>query len=230
MGGLSFLLAFLLKGIFDDLPMLVLVVGGTWVATLLLSRRGEESVSGGPMIFTRLGLAAGLVGLMVHMMVDFDFYDPGVATTLFVALGLIAILQSPRVDVEFPPSACLAGAAATLVVALPFLMLMFPRAWAADRRLEDARDLLGGQPSTKDLDEALEAAAAAQVQNPFLAEAFALYAETKFHTWNFLRLNLPPGENLPGEIQPHGEQALLAIQDAIRVRPRHAPYHHRRPI
>ena len=142
MGGAAFLLAFVLDGVLADLPMLVFVVGGTWVAIFIFSRKGEEALAGGPMVFTRLGLAAGLVSIMVHMMVDFDFYDAGVSMTLFMALGFIAVLKSPRVEVAFPPPACIIGAVAVFVVALPFLTIVFPKALEADTRLEVARNLI----------------------------------------------------------------------------------------
>ncbi len=200
----AFLLAYLLRGVFNDIPLqgrdpsplLAVVIFAAWLGYFLLARREPDR----PAVFTTLGAAAGLTALLVHMAVDFDFYEAGVAMTLFLVL---ALFSGRAAEVRLPRAVCAASAAALLLFAAPLLLLAVPRAIEADR----ARDA-----ATRDA----EAAAEAQTLNPFDAESRDLYAQAEFRAWDALRRKSPESRL---ELESLELIVLAAIDRAIELRP-----------
>ncbi len=219
----SFLAAVLLSGIFDPLHALGLLA--VWLAARLLLRAGGP---GGEPVFARIGVAAGLVALLVHMTVDFDLYEPGLGASLFAALALAALLGPPPPRVVLPAGACAGALALLLAVAGPALLLLVPRALAADQEREGARRALAllersrgpELETTQRISDALRLSRAAQEHNPVDPEAFVLHARARFHEWDLLR-GTARDERALAEIEGI---ALECMEVAQRLRPRMAPY------
>lgn len=222
---LSLLAAWGLKRVFSDwAPLLVLAaLWAVWVTTYLFIRRPASETG-----FTRLGVASGLAGLAVHMLVDFDFYDPAVAMALFLFFALVLVRG---LEIRVPPAGALAAAGVVLVFALPLLLLAAPRVMEADGNAAQARAALGryrarlggGALDTGALTRALQASEAAQALNPLDPEGYELYAEAQFEFWRLLA----PRASGPGfrELEEKETVVLQAIDNALAVRPRSSPAH-----
>lgn len=220
-GFAAFLLAAFAAGTLPE--GMALLVGAVWTVHFLLWRPPA-----GALPFTRAGLAAGLVALLAHMAFDFDLQDRGVAATLFLALGLAALLRGAIPAARIPPAAAAAAAAALLVISLGLTAVAVPgaasaevhagKASAALRRFETGP--VGGEPDTAALTEALEASEQAQGGNPLDPEGYLLHARAQFHFWDLMRRGAPLDNARLLELQVKEEVALLAIDKALRLRPR----------
>ncbi len=221
-GAAAFLMASLVA---DTLPLLTaFVAGAAWLAHFFFWRPPA-----GPLPFTRIGLAAGLAALLAHMAVDFDLGDRGVAMTLFFALALAAVLRGPRAEVRLPAPACAAAAGTLVLVSLPLALVAAPRLIAADAAIEGASAALGRferRPlKDRSLDDALRLSETAREENPLDPEGYLLYARAQFHYWDLLRRGRPAGEERLRELQEKEHVVLLAIDDALRLRPRDVGFH-----
>src|SRR6185503_9871950 len=131
----------------------------------------------------------GFVALLVHMVVDFQVYQFGVAAALIGMLALIAALRGGAAEVQLPKTVCLAATAVLMAVSVPLLAFLSPRALAADGELSDARIALAGLQRGLAGDprmvvpEGLRVAESSQTHNPFNPEAYQLYANLKFYEW-----------------------------------------------
>ncbi len=152
--------------------------------------------------WTRIGAAAGFLGLLVHLSVDFLWVEPGVALALGAGLGLLLAYAPRGVEVRLPAAACAGSAIALALVAGPLFILAGP-ALAADRELAAAR-----AAERPELQDAL--AEAAQGHNPLLAEAYETYAAARFA--------------MAGTDPIQVEAALQALDNAIALRPDHASH------
>ncbi|HEX7898984.1 MAG TPA: O-antigen ligase family protein [Planctomycetota bacterium] len=151
--------------------------------------------------WTRIGAAAGFLGLLTHLTVDFLWIDLGVALALYAGLGLL-LAYGKSADVRLSPKVCAAAASALALVAGPMFILTGP-ALAADRELQEARDA----------DDPAAAAAfseAALRHNPLLADAHVIFGAAQF--------------GLAGDDPLRAEAALRAVDDAILLRPDHVSY------
>lgn len=220
-GFAAFLLAAFAAG---TLPAeMALLLGAAWAAHFLLWRPPA-----GALPFTRLGLAAGLAALLAHMAFDFDLQDRGVAATLFLALGLAALLRGALPEAGLPRPACAAAAAVLLALSLGLTAGVVPRAASAEGHVEKASAALkrfesgpaGGQPDTAALAEAIEASERAQAENPLDPEGYLLHARAQFHFWDLMRRGAAPTGALSRELQEKEGVALLALEKALRLRPR----------
>lgn len=110
-----------------------IVLALIWAGVPLLLRKA--AFEPGP--FARIGAVAGLLALLVHMAVDFDLYDPGVAFALFALFAFV--LAGRTAEVHVPRPAAAAGAVLLTLAALPLLVLCGPLI-AAGRELETAPD------------------------------------------------------------------------------------------
>ncbi len=180
-----------------------LVVGAAWLGFHLLMRRAAPA-EGLP--WTRLGAAAGLVALLVHMTVDFDFYEFGLAMTLVLALALVALLRGKAAELRLPRPVCAAAAATLALVAVPLLLWATPRALAADQELEETRQ--GAR-------NAVELTLAAQRHNPFDAEAYELHARARMGVWARGKAEGSTAEGI----------VLQSMENAIALRPLSSPLH-----
>jgi O-antigen ligase/tetratricopeptide (TPR) repeat protein len=160
---------------------------------------GRTSPPPGP--WSRIGAAAGFLGLLTHLTVDFLWMDPGVALALYAGLGLLLAYGRPA-DVRLSTKVCAAAASALALVAGPMFILTGP-ALAADRELEEARG--ADNPAA-----AAAYAEAAQRHNPLLADAYVAFGAAQF--------------GLAGSDPLHAEIALQAVDNAIALRPDHASY------
>jgi O-antigen ligase len=217
----AFLLAALAAG---TLPLgVALALGVTWLLHFFLWRPPA-----GPLPFTRLGLAAGLAALLAHLAFDFDLQDRGVAATLFLALGLAAVLRGPVPEARLPRAACAAATGILLVISFLLTSVVAPRATTAESHIEKASAALGrfeggfqkGEADTSSLSEALRSTESAQVENPLDPEGYLLHARAQFHFWDLMRRGGPATEASLRELQVKEETALLAIDKALHLRPR----------
>ncbi|MHC4606386.1 MAG: O-antigen ligase family protein, partial [Planctomycetota bacterium] len=115
----AIVLAFAMVGAFNDInntPVLAVVVAALWLAYLVPTHRAEAKLAAGPMEFLRIGTTAGFLGLCAHMVVDFDFYDFGTGTALFLAGALLVVTRGKPAEVRTGPLT--AGASALVVLAV----------------------------------------------------------------------------------------------------------------
>jgi tetratricopeptide (TPR) repeat protein len=224
----SLLAAWLLARAFD--PVLAAVLAAAWLGAFLAGRRAPPG--GAPPVFARIGAAAGLVALLVHLTVDFDLYDFGVAAAFAAALALAALLGPPPAEARLPRGACAAAAGLLLLVAGPLLVGVVPRALAADQEVAAARLALRALESARGteqsalrlLQDALRLSQAAQEHHPLSTEGYELHARARLHEWEHLRATARD----EGRMAEAEGIALASLENAIALRPRHAPAHHRK--
>ncbi|MEW6356646.1 MAG: O-antigen ligase family protein [Planctomycetota bacterium] len=132
---------------FFSLPMglggILLALLG-WVATFLLVFCGSNTI--GPM--TRRGVWIGVVCFLIHSLVDFDLYEPGLAQTLWT-LAAIAIVAAPdRRPFVRPivPRAQIALAVGALACAIAFVACLWPRVVLSGVYFANGRALLEDVP------------------------------------------------------------------------------------
>jgi O-antigen ligase len=178
----------------------------------------------GNFAWTRIGATAGLIALMVHMTVEFDFYEFGVAQALFAVLALLAILRGGAAEVRIPKGVCTAAATLLFLITMALLCFVAPRALAADSEIRETRRILGliEGGDLHMLSDATRISQAAQEHNPFEPEACRLFARVKFHEWDLLRKARAPDEKKLFEIET---VILQALDNAIALRPRSSPLH-----
>ncbi len=199
-----------------------LAAGAAWLAHFLLWRppAGETP-------FTRIGLAAGIVAMLAHMAVDFDLEDRGAAAALFLALALASVMGGGWMTLRLPRAAGAAAAGTLALISLSLASLAIPRALAAEWAIKGASaaldrfevEIIGGKLGTS-LDDALRLAEKAQGENPFATEGYLLHARIHFHWWNLLRRTSPEGSDRLAELQEKEQITLLALDKALRIRPR----------
>ncbi len=196
---------------------------GAGCGAFLILRRGEEDAGTRP--WTRIGAASGLVALLVHMGVDFDFYDLGVAMTLFLVLALVLTLGSRPDVVRIPRGACLGAAVVLLLVALPLLFFV-PGAISAESSIEAAEELIRkyrkNPGETMALSDALRLSREAQDGHPFLPRGYQVHALAEFEFWNTLASQK---ETRLQDLQEKETIVLRAAENAIRLRPEAADLH-----
>lgn len=171
--------------------------GAAWTLTAWAAQK-----SGAPGPWTRIGVAAGFLGLLLHLAVDFDWVDPGVALALGSGVALLLAYGTGGVDVRLPAPACAAAASVLALIGAPLFILAGP-ALAADRELAEAR-------AAEDPVAAAALAEAAQGHNPLQADAYVVYAAAQFRLSGMDPLRL--------------ESALQALDNAIALRPDHVSY------
>jgi O-antigen ligase len=199
------------------------MIGILWLGFWLLFRR---SPSGADSTWTRIGAAGGFVALLVHMLVDFQVYQFGVAAALVAMLALLAVFRGAAAQVLLPRSVCLAATAVLMTVSVPLLALTTPRALAADSELSEVRLALAGlerglAPNPPQvIAEALRVAESSQAHNPFNPEAYRLYALLKYHEWG-----LKAGAKDTKEREAIEGMMLQALENAIALRPNSSPLH-----
>jgi O-antigen ligase len=223
--GASFAGAWALSGVFD--PAHALGLAAVWLAVRFILSRGAPEAAAP---WTRIGAAAGLAAVLVHMTVDFDLYEPGLGAVLFAALALGVLLGPPSAPARLPSGACAGACLALLAVAGPGLFLLVPRALAADQEIEAARAALGllersrapEAETTQRISDALRLSEAAMKHNSLEPEAHVLHARARYHEWDLLRGT----SRDPRALAETEALSLLSMENAIALRPRHAPYAH----
>lgn len=205
---------------------LAIVLGAAWIGAWLLLQRTPAPADP---TWTRLGLAGGLVAFMVHMAVDFQLYETGVAAALVAVLALIAQYRGAAAAVRLPKAVCGAATAVLLLVSAPLLIWITPRAMAADNEIEETRAALASLESgtsgnpTKLISDAIRVSQSAQGHNPFNPEAYQLFARSKFHEWDLLqRAGARDGRTL----EESESIVLQALDNAVKLRPLSSPLHY----
>jgi O-antigen ligase/tetratricopeptide (TPR) repeat protein len=193
-GAAAFLLLFLR---YEDYGLLA--AAAAWP---LVAWAAGRTSSSGP--WTRLGAAAGFVGLLVHLSVDFLWVEPGVALALCLGLALLLAYGPRLADVRLGTAACGGAALGLAVLGAPLFIAAGP-ALAAEQEVETARQLMARSPEA-----AAALAESAQRHNPLLADAYEAYAAAQFATARTDPLRI--------------EAALQALDNAIALRPDHVTY------
>lgn len=215
----------ILIGVLHGLEALSVLLGGAWLAAWLILRR---SPTPSDLTWTRLGIAGGLVGFMVHMVVDFLIFDYGVAINLIAGLALIALLQGRFSTVRIPKPVCVAVTGVLMAIIVPLLTWITPRAMAADNELTDATLLLSDLDTGRAVNpslaivESIRVAESAQQHNPFNADAYRAYAKAKLYEWGLLRR---AGARETKTLEATEGMMLQALENAIRLRPFSSPLH-----
>lgn len=205
---------------------LVIVLVAAWFAFWVLVRRWGGSTIGG---WTRMGAAGGFIALLVHMAVDFQLYEFGIAAALMAALALLALLRGGLLEVRLPRGVCALATGVLLLLVFPLLTFIAPRALAADNEIEEVKVALarleaGGDPNpTRLISDALRVAESAQAHNPFDPDAYQLFARAKFHEWDLLRR---AGARDTRTLEVAEATVLQALDNAIALRPLSSPLHY----
>ena len=205
---------------------IAIVLGALWLGSWLLLRRMTPTTD---LQWTRLGAAGGFVALLIHMFVDFQIYQFGVAAALVAVLALVVLLRGGSTPVTLPRQVCLAATAVLMAVSVPLLTFVDPRALAADNEIDDAKEALRGVRSGKAsnptlmLSEAIRIAESAQAHNPYNPVAYQLLAQAKLEERNLLLKII--GDRESKDIDVIEGIVLQALQNAIALRPLSAPLH-----
>jgi len=205
---------------------LSVLLGVAWIAFWWMLRRDPEPAD---LTWTRMGAAGGIVALLVHMMVDFQLYEDGVAIALVAALALVALLRGESAVIEFPRSVCIAATGLLVAITVPLLVWIAPRAMAADNEIEDARMALSTLEAgtsanpTRLISDAIRVSESAQAHNPFNPEAYQLFARAKFHEWDLLQ---KAGAREGRTLEESEGMVLQALENALALRPRSSPLHY----
>ncbi len=205
---------------------LSVLLGTAWLAFWWMLRRDPEPAD---LTWTRMGAAGGLVALLVHMVVDFQIYENGVAAALVAALALIALLRGGATSVRLPRAVCIGATAILIALTIPMLIWVAPRAMAADNEIEDARMALASLESgssanpTKLISDAIRVSESAQAHNPFNPEAYQLFARAKFHEWDLLQ---KAGARDGRTLEESEGTVLLSLENALALRPLSSPLHY----
>jgi O-antigen ligase len=228
--GAGFLLAWLLGGKMD--LGLSAAMAMVWIGCFVLEGRAPRSASAE---WTRIGMAAGLLGIMVHMSVEFDLSDFGVAVGLFLVSGLVGLLGHRGTEIPLPPRACAAATGILVLTLFPLLALATPRALAADSALEEAEATLRawaagsrpeGPPGDDPLARAIRLAEEAAGENPLSERAWQLQAEARTWAWRLLRRQAGRDDQALLGLETEEQRILGALEHALRLRPRSARDHH----
>jgi len=205
---------------------IVIVMGVLWIAFWLgLGRKAPPA----ELTWTRMGAAGGFVALLVHMVVDFQLYQFGVAATLFTMLALLAALRGGATEVRLPRNVCRIATAVLMLVSLPLLVSISPRVLAADNELSEVQEAIailrrnGTSNPELLLTDALRVAESAQAHNPFNPEAYQLFARLKYQEWN-----QKLGAKDSKELEAVEGTILQALDNAIALRPQSSPLHDER--
>jgi hypothetical protein len=205
---------------------LSVLLGAAWVAFWWLLRRDPEPAD---LTWTRMGAAGGVVALLVHMMVDFQLYEDGVAIALVAALALVALLRGGSAVIRLPRSVCIAATGVLVAITVPLLVWIAPRAMAADNEIEDARMALSTLEAgtsanpTRLISDAIRVSESAQAHNPFNPEAYQLFARAKFHEWDLLQ---KAGAREGRTLEESEGMVLQSLENALALRPRSSPLHY----
>jgi hypothetical protein len=176
-----------------------------------------------------MGAAGGVVALLVHMMVDFQLYEDGVAIALVAALALVALLRGGSAVIRLPRSVCIAATGVLVAITVPLLVWIAPRAMAADNEIEDARMALSTLEAgtsanpTRLISDAIRVSESAQAHNPFNPEAYQLFARAKFHEWDLLQ---KAGAREGRTLEESEGMVLQSLENALALRPRSSPLHY----
>ncbi|MBI2899354.1 MAG: O-antigen ligase family protein [Planctomycetes bacterium] len=243
-GVAAMLLATVFTGAFAEFSRVtLLLVAGGWLAFAAFAHDGVAQTARGPLEGTHLGAVAGFTALLVHMAVDFDFYDYGVATALVAAAALIPILggRARTVEVDRIP---LALAGLLLLALLVPALILAPRLLDADRAKDEAdkETDLAFQAEAKavaaeakgDMDQArrflaeaagsytraLESVAEGEKLNFLDSEFYLRRASLTETLWERLRARKTFTDAAVAEMAVQEDTALQAIANALRVRPR----------
>lgn len=201
-----------------------LMLAAAWVGWIFIERR-TGGIAAGPA--ARMGVAAGMAALLVHMTVEFDFYESSVACALFIVLALATMLRPDGAGIRLPPLVCGAAGILLFLVVFPMLTLLVPCALAADSEVDLARQTLQEldagarkkRSAAQLLDEIGRLSRSAQDHNPLLVDAYRLQAEGEARAWS----RLP--KTSAAERQLKEETAIQALENAIRINPRSAALH-----
>lgn len=199
----------------------VLLLGTVWLGSWLLLQRRPAT---GDLTWTRFGVAGGLVALLVHMVVDFQIYQYGVAASLMAVLALAALLRGDLPEIRLSRGACLAGMAVVMAISFYLTAFIAPRAIAADGEIEEVKAALFKLERSPDanatalLSEAIRVDESAQAHNPLDPEAFQLYARLKYREW---QINEKVGAG--PQLDVIEGTLLQALDNAISLRPLSSP-------
>jgi len=204
---------------------MVLLLGTAWLGGWLLLKRSPPAPTS---TWTRYGLAGGLLAFMVHMFVDFQLYEYGVAAGFVATLALTAMYRGGAVQVPLSKSLCGVATAVLLVVTVPMLIWIAPRAMAADNELDETRAALysidtgmAGNLATALLD-AARVSQSAQDHNPVDPDAYLFFAKAKIREWSLLQAK---GSRDGRLIEEAEGMVLQALDNAIHLRPLLSPLH-----
>ncbi|GEM_PF-5502446 len=245
-GAAAILLALLFVQVFAELGgAALLLVLGAWLLFTAFAHRGIVETATGGLERTRLGAVAGFAAILVHLGVDFAFYDYGAATAIVFVSALIAILSGRGKSIEL--SAAPAGLAAALLVGvLVPMLLVLPRLLEADRLKGQWPELLQLAGTAEAKAEALAAEGKKGEAGDKRAEAAAHYTEWLRNVetcerlnfldsdaylqharlceilWDRTRADRDFGDGGLTRMAVYEDTALQAIRNALHVRPRSA--------
>lgn len=240
-GAAAIVLALLFVDVFRESPVVFVLVLGSWLVFAAFGTTAAREAGEG----TRLGAVAGLVAMMAHMFVDFDFYDYGTATGLVVAAALVAVLSGRAAPAELTRAPAAMAAGLLFVVLTPVLWIL-PRLLEADRLKAEWPDLMQKARALDARAEALEAegkhdearnlrVAAAGVHTDWLknveecerlnfldASAYLQHAMLCELLWDRARATGDFTDPSVAKMAVYQDTAVQSLENATRVRPRSA--------
>ncbi len=240
-GVLSLFLSWLIEGVFGILWASLL--SGAWVGFILFWYPLQKQMAQDGIEGTRLGLVAGFCGLLIHMGVDFDLYEFGLAALFFATLFVFPLLSNRKWT--FPLHRAASIIFLFLLAAFLFpLLLLLPRLLEADRfsrmaALEKESGhlrLLEAEESTNPLQKeesrlqsdghftkALALYQSALEETPFNPDLHIEYGLLCLQLWERIK-NSPNRNNVwATRLAVEESRTITAFENARNLRPRSIP-------
>ncbi|MDP6958449.1 MAG: O-antigen ligase family protein, partial [Planctomycetota bacterium] len=204
-GVTSLFLSWGMEGVFG--PLWVTVLAGIWSTFVWFWHPLQVQMSRKGMEGTRLGCIAGFSGLLIHMCVDFDFYEFGLSVIFFSSLFLFPLLSRRRWVLSLNRAVSALFLFLVGLILLPLLLLL-PRLLEADRMAQTA--------SREKEKGVLLAQEAEETKSPLRREEARL--ESDAHYTKALHLYQATLEENPLEASFHIEYGLLTLQLWERIK------------
>ena len=169
--------------------------------------------------FARIGIAAGIIGFLVHGLADFDLYVPGCSQTAWLFAALAIVLREPdpsRRIISVRTGSVVAATAAILAVTGLLIVPgwgLFSRAFEAETLVMQARQKLhDDQMTEKKYAEAIELIERSVQQNPLDDATWYLLGQACESVWQ--------GSGRKDGPAFHG--AIRSFRKAVEMNPHHS--------
>jgi O-Antigen ligase len=198
----------------------ILLMAVAWISFIIVFMLNAEEL--GPLrnSFATIGMACGLIGFLVHSILDFNHYVPGLYQTVWIFMALVL---SARMSEESPtatpprqmhPATRLGLIGISTAIPMICLYLFVMPVLDASSLVERAK-----APTGYSIRERMEFLQQAGERCPWQAESFA--TQSKFYLQKALA-----HDRIGAGGQTQLSQAIQLMRGAISVRPYHADYHH----
>jgi|MDTC01.1.fsa_nt_gb O-antigen ligase/tetratricopeptide (TPR) repeat protein len=237
----SLFLAWLIEGAFG--PLWVTLLAASWGAFVWFWHPLQIQISRKGMEGTRLGSIAGFCGLLIHMCVDFDFYEFGLSEIFLASLFLFPLFSRKRWVLPLNRAVSFVFLSLLGLILVP-LLLILPRLLEADRmartasvakekavllaqEAEETRSPLRREEARLESDahytQALNLYQAALEENPLEASFHIEYGILSLQLWKRIKNSPRNNKMRTTRMALEESRTITAFENTLRLRPRSIP-------